>query len=86
MRLRFQQLNRSGDILVTLSNTSGIEDYAQFLVVVRNSQIVKYEFRNLSLLPIEFQYWCRHVCSLYLDYLKRCCGKHLICETDFENT
>ena len=85
MRLRFEQISRSGNILVTLSNTSGIEDYAQFLVVVRNCEIVRYEFRNKSLHSVHFHYWSRYVCGLYLDYLKRNCGKYILVDIDFED-
>lgn len=83
MRLRIDQINRSGDILVTLQNSSGIEDYAQFFVVVRNCEIVKYEFRNKSLLSVHFHYWSRYVCGLYLEYLKRNCGKYFFIDEEF---
>lgn len=85
MRLRIDQINRSGDIVVILQNTAGIEDYSQFLIVVRKNEIVKYEFRNICLTPNHFHYWCRYVSGLFLCYLKAHCGSHIFVETEFED-
>ena len=73
MLLNITQSGR--DIHLALTDNLKRELYAEFLVVVRDSQIVRYEFKNLKLLINTFQDVCRYVCGLWLVYLKANVGK-----------
>lgn len=81
MLLHITQKGR--DIHLALTDNFNRELYAEFSVVVRDSQIVRYEFKNFKLLTITFQSVCKYVCSLYLVYLKSKVGTSLV--FDFDN-
>ena len=80
MRLHITQKGR--DIHLALTDLYNRELYAEFLAVIRNSEIVRYEFKNHKLIVSTFQDVCRYVCSLWLVYLKAHVGKTLVYDTD----
>lgn len=58
------------------------ELYADFLIVVRKSCIVKYEFTNHKLLSETFHDVCRKICSFNLIFLKHRIGTNISLDLD----